>query len=592
MPLKIEPAVLKGIWQNITGQRRKQLGLLSLLMLLTSVAEVASISAVIPFLGVLSSPEMVFDHDLAQPLVKFAELTTPEQLFLPLTIVFCAAALIAGTMRIALHWGQTRLANAIGADLSYQIYRRTLFQPYAVHVSRNSSEVIAGISSKASQVVSAAITPVMTIISSAMMMSMVLTTLIIIEPVMSISVILGFGVIYTIFIRIVKRRLLKNSQKISRQSNYLIKVLQEGLGGIRDVLIDGAQAIYCEAFRAADLSLRRASANNQFMGQSPRYGVESLGMVLIAGVAYSFASGQGGLSSVLPMLGALAIGAQRMLPMLQQAYAALTNFLGAQAALRDALELLEQPMPKYAEGPTSEKITFHDEIRISQLDFRYRNDAPLVLKGINLKIGKGERIGFIGTTGSGKSTLLDVIMGLLHPSDGKIFVDGVEISGQNHRGWQSHIAHIPQTIFLSDATVSENIAFGIPVEKIDYQRVQQAAQQAQIAETVESWELKYQTIVGERGVRLSGGQRQRIGIARALYKCSDVLIFDEATSALDSKTENAVMQAIDSIENNITMLMVAHRVSTLRSCDLIVELEQGKIKRSGSYDEIIGRGFI
>jgi ATP-binding cassette, subfamily B, bacterial PglK len=581
--------LLKRLWRHITARRKKQLSLIMLLILMTSVAEVISIGAVLPFLGVLANPEIVFQHEYAQPLIAYIGIDKPSQLLFPFTIAFAVVSILAGLMRIALLWGQTRLAHAIGSDLSYQIYQRTLYQPYSVHIARNSSEIIAGISTKADQVVSQTLLPVLYIISSLFMFTMILIALIAIHPIMALSTIIGFILIYSIIIFLSRQRLLTNSRKISQNTNLTVKVLQEGLGGVRDVLIDGTQDIYCTAFRAADMSRRASIANNQIIGQSPRYSVESLGIVLISGLAYILVGSEGGLVGVLPLLGALAIGAQRMLPMLQQAYMAWSNIRGSQIILQDTLVLIEQSLPKYAESPNITPIPFKSTITLQQLGFQYRNDAPWVLKEIDLNIHKGSRVGFIGTTGSGKSTLLDIVMALLHPSQGVLKIDGIEIHEGNHRGWQSHIAHIPQSIYLSDATLAENIAFGLPKDKIDYDKIASSAQKAQIAETIESWATQYETMVGERGVRLSGGQRQRIGIARALYKHADVLIFDEATSALDSQTEKAVMSAIDETHKDITILIVAHRLSTLKNCDMIVELENGSIKRKGTPKEMISR---
>jgi len=579
--------ILKTIWSHIRIRRRKQLGLLMILMLLASVSEVISIGAILPFLAVLSNPTIIFDHELAQPFIQLLELTEPGQLILPFTILFSLSAIITGSIRILMIWAQTRLANAIGADLSYQIYKRTLFQPYPIHVARNSSEMIDGIASKANQVVGGFIMPGLNVISVFMMMTTILAALVVLDPIVVTSMIAGFSLIYALIARFTKKRLVLNSELMSKKSVLVIKALQEGLGGIRDVLIDGSQATYIKIFRSADLPIRHASSNNTILSQSPRYGIEALGMVLIAWLAYSLGDGEGDLIGTLPILGAIAIGAQRMLPMLQLAYSSWSSFRGAQVVLQDAIALLEQPLPNYAEGPTIEAIPFQQAITMEKVSFRYGVNTPWVLRDLSLEIPKGSRIGIIGTTGSGKSTLLDIIMGLLHPSEGKIAIDGMEVTDQNHRGWQSHISHIPQAIYLSDATIAENIAFGVPIEKINHQQVQFAAKQAQIAETIETWEQGYETTVGERGVRLSGGQRQRIGIARALYKQADVIIFDEATSALDNETERAVMEAIDNIQEEITILMVAHRLTTLKSCNLIIELEDGKIKRSGSYLEIV-----
>ena len=586
--------LIKRLWKQITATRRKQLAYLIVLMLLASVAEMVSIGAVIPFLSVLANPETIFNHDLAQSLIAQFGIVTPEQLLLPLTVVFVFAAMVAGLMRIILIWVQVRLANAVGSDLSYQIYRRTLYQPYSVHVARNSSEVIAAASTKANSIVGGVIQPLLTVMSSAIILLMIITTLVFLNPIVSISVMSGFAVLYLFFMGIAKTRLALNGKQINRQTNQVIKLLQEGLGGIRDVLLDGTQSIYCRTFRAADISLRRANGNIQIIGQAPRFGIETLGMVLIAVVTYTLSTREEGLISVLPILGALAIGAQRILPLLQQFYASWSKIGGAAAILKEGLEYLEQPLPEYVEGPATKAISFQKTITTNMLGFSYFDGAPWVLKSIDLKIKKGERIGFIGATGSGKSTLLDVIMGLLSPTAGALEIDGTKITDNNQREWQAHIAHIPQTIFLSDATIAENIAFGIPLDKVDLRRVRKSAQQAQISETVESWDEQYQTMVGERGMRLSGGQRQRIGIARALYKQADVLILDEATSALDDVTEAAVMNAVQNEIGDVSILMVAHRLTTLRSCDKIVELEGGKVKCIGSYVEVVERrrGFI
>jgi ABC-type bacteriocin/lantibiotic exporter with double-glycine peptidase domain len=556
-------------------------------MILASFAEVVSIGAVLPFLGVLTAPERVFGHELAQPIIVAFGLLDPSQLVLPLTIIFVIAALVSGVARLVLLWVQTRLSYAIGADLSISIYRRTLYQPYAVHVARNSSEVVAGISNKANVVVGYTIMPALTILNSFLMLVTILAALVAIEPSIALTAIAGFGVIYALVVLVTKRRLAQYSKQISRESNQVIKALQEGLGGIRDVLIDGAQEAYCKIYQNADLPLRRAQANIQIISISPRYGVEALGMMLIAVLAYSLAGQSAGIVGVIPVLGALVLCAQRLLPVLQQAYAGWTSMRGGQATLEDALVLLDQPMPEYVETSPPAPISFQRDIALENLSFRYTPYSPWILREVNFTIPKGGRIGFIGSTGGGKSTLLDIVMGLLEPTEGSLTIDGIAITQQNQRSWQVHVAHVPQSIFLADTTIAENIAFGVPLHKINSERMRQAAQKAQIAETIESWEMQYNTMVGERGIRLSGGQRQRIGIARALYKLADVIVFDEATSALDNETEQAVMEAIENLGDELTILIVAHRLTTLKKCTQVIELIDGKIMRSGNYQEIV-----
>ncbi|WP_301102056.1 ABC transporter ATP-binding protein [Propionivibrio sp.] len=508
---------------------------------------------------------------------------------MPLSIIFGLAALMTGVMRLLLLWASTRLSFATGADLSISIYRRTLYQPYAVHVARNSSEVISGIAGKANSVIYSIIVPALTLISASIMLCTILLALLSVDPVIALAAFGGFGLIYAFIIRLTRNRLLIDSQCIARESIHVIKSLQEGLGGIRDVLIDGSQSTYCQVYRDADLPLRRAQGNSIFISLSPRYGMEALGMLLIATLAYTLAQQTDGIARAIPVLGAFALGAQRLLPVLQQAYASWSGIQSGQASLQDTLELLDQPLPSHAAWPTITPLSFQHQISLKQLSFRYSPQTPWVLNMLDLTIAKGCRIGFVGTTGSGKSTLLDIVMGLLQPNEGTLEIDGQPITVHNHRAWQAHIAHVPQAIFLADSTIEENIAFGVPKNQIDPERVRQAAHQAQIADTIETWNRQYQTVVGERGVRLSGGQRQRIGIARALYKQADVIIFDEATSALDNETEEAVMQAIECLSEDLTVLIIAHRLTTLKNCTQIVELGDGGIKRIGSYQDIVSQ---
>lgn len=557
-------------------------------MVVASFAEVLTIGAIVPFLGVLIAPERLFDNELGRVIFSSLSLSEPDQLLLPITFLFVFFALFSGGTRLCLLWLQIRLGYSIGADLSLSIYRLTLYQPYAVHLGRNSSELIATISSKADVIVHSAILPVLVLASSCLMASLILLTLIMIAPMMALLSFGGFGLIYGVVALFTKKTLQENSRVANRESTNVIKALQEGLGGIRDVLLDGTQEIYCAFYKKADMPLRRARANIQVISNSPRFAIEALGMALIAGLAYVLATRSEGLAGAIPLLGALTLGAQRLLPILQQSYQTWSGVKGSQHILLDALDLLGQPKPAYADHPNFETLVFQKSVHLKQLCFSYAGVKRPAIIDIELNIPKGSRIGFIGSTGSGKSTLLDVVMGLLSPTKGSILVDGIEVTAANNRAWQSHIAHVPQAIFLSDSSIAENIAFGVPPNQIDYVRIKRVIELAQLTETLEKLPLGFNTSVGERGVRLSGGQRQRIGIARALYKKADVIVFDEATSALDNETESAVISAIAGLSSELTILMVAHRLTTLKNCTQIVELSDGRIKRIGSYADIIG----
>jgi ATP-binding cassette subfamily B protein len=580
-------SLVRRLWSHITQRRKYQFGLLSGLMLISAFMEVISLGAVLPFIGVLVAPERVFEYPAVQDVAYLLGINSPEQLVLPLTVAFASAALAAGIMRTILLWASTRLSYANGSDLSIEVYRRSLYQPYEVHVARNSSEVISAMTDKANSVVGSVLLQFITLISSTVMLTAITFGLFVVNPLVALISIIGFGVSYGLITWLSRKRLQDNGQRISEEQTQVIKVIQEGLGGIRDVLLDGTQQVYCNIYRKADQALRRAQGNTVFVSGSPRYAMEALGMILITILAYSLSKKAGGVATALPILGVLALAAQRLLPALQSIFTAWASIIASKSALADIVDLLDQPIAKELIGLPTAPLKFHNLISFNNIRFHYSGDSSWVLDGINLAIPMGSRYGFIGRTGSGKSTLLDLLMGLLKPTEGELLIDGQLISGSLLRAWQRRIAHVPQNIYLTDTTLAENIAFGVSPENIDLKRVHKAAKKAQISEYIEGNPKGYDALIGEQGVRLSGGQRQRIGIARALYKQADILIFDEATSALDSATEQSVMDAIEGLDHNLTIIMIAHRLTTLQKCDIIVKLENGRVSAQGTYEQMI-----
>lgn len=575
------------LWHHVSVIRRCQFSLVLLLMITSAFAEVVSLGAVLPFIGVLVSPEQVFVHPLARSFILFFEINSAQELVLPLTVGFIVTALVAGAMRIFVLWANSRLASAIGTDLSFDVYNRTLYQPYHIHISRNSSAVISGITGKVNSVVSMVLLPVMIFLSSILLLVGVSLTLFAIDPFIATASSAGFSILYVLITLLVRMRLKKNSQRVAEEQTKVVKALQEGLGGIREVLLDGSQNFYSSLYKKSDEPLRRAQANNVFVIGSPRFAIETLGIVLLVVLAYVISLKEGGISASLPLIGALAFGAQRLLPALQQCYSAWSTVAGNHASLIDVLELLDQPMPSNEDEDSLIPLSLRQSIEIKDLSFRYSSESEWILSKIDLIIPSGSKIGIVGITGSGKSTLLDILMGLITPTEGELIVDGSEITGNNVRAWQKNISHVPQSIFLSDASISENIAFGVPFAEIDFERVKKVAQVAQISEFIEANEESYNAKVGERGVRLSGGQRQRIGIARSLYKDSSVLVFDEATSALDNTTEELVMSGINKLEEDHTVFFIAHRLTTIKDCDIIIELDEGKIVAMGNYKDLL-----
>lgn len=558
------PSLLKLIGL-MTRRRRLQLVALAGLMLIGAFAEMATLGAVLPFLALLAGA-----HGDAFPLPGLSISLTVETA----SLLFAVVALVAAGVRIFVLWSGFRFTYGLGADLGGEVYRRTLYQPYSWHVGRNSSEILSGIS-KVNEVVTGIINPIIQGGVAALVSVGIAVMLLIIDAGVATVAMASMGLLYGGITVTIRRRIGGYGRTVADNSTQRVKAVQEGLGGIRDVLIDGVQPIYHRRFARFDRAMRNAQALISLCGNAPRYLVEAAGMICIVALAYWLSERQGGLLGAIPVLGALAIGAQRLLPQAQILYLSWSKVSSTRAQLEDVLQLATLPIPAASQPSIAARAepaaTNVPLIELRDIVFRYvAGDAP-VLDGVNLAIPRGSRIGIAGRTGSGKSTLVDLMMGLLEPTEGAILVDGHRLHDLNCRQWQERIAHVPQSIFLSDTSIAENIAFGVSPDAIDMARVRHAAAMAQAQEFIEALPDRYLTSVGERGVRLSGGQRQRLGLARALYKDVDVLVLDEATSALDDATEAAVVRSIEALGGHITVLMIAHRLSTLSNCDRMID---------------------
>ena len=584
--------LLRQLWAHLARRRRLQLGVLLLVMLASSVAEVLSLAAVLPFLAVLANPTGLWSQPLVQQWAPQLGIASAEALLLPITVAFAVAALAAGAIRLLNLWLNGRLAAAIGSDLSCEAYRRTLYQPYAVHLARNSSELIASISTDVNRVINQVLNPLLLLLSSGLIALSLVATLVAIDWSIALGAGLVVALVYAAAMAASRRPLQQLSQRYVNLNRALIQALQEGLGAIRDVLLGGTQGFYARTYRQADQPLRRVGADAGFLSAYPRLVLEPVGMALIAVVGYLLVRQQG-VARALPLLGALALGAQRLLPVVQKVYEGWAQSRNAKASLASVLQLLGQPLPPGCQLPPPAPLRLQQSIRLDAVHFAYAPELPEVLRGLSLEIRRGERVGLIGSTGSGKSTTLDLLMGLLQPTAGRIQVDGVNLHDpaqpQRLKAWRAAIAHVPQSIYLADSSIAENIAFGLPPDQINRELLQRAAEQAQIASFIEGSPQGYDSFVGERGIRLSGGQRQRIGIARALYRQAQVLVFDEATSALDTATEQSVMAAIEGLSRELTIVLIAHRLSTVERCDRVIRLDEGKIEIQGSPQEILAK---
>ena len=579
------------LWSHLASKRRIQFGFLLILIIFSSIFEMLSIGAVFPFLLVLSTPDVLFEYEIIRQLFLFIGINDPRDSLWIITVLFCCAILLAGLFRLLTLYSINFISYVTCADIGVIAVNRTLKQPYAVHTSRNSSELINSVVVKVNTVLQSVVLPGLTLISSVLTGLGILVVISIVSFQISMTVTIILGIIYSFFIKLTKKRVAINGRDIAIKSTRVIKLLQESFGGIRDIILDNAQNFHSQMFKKAELELRFAQASNSFIGASPRFIIEPFGIILIAGIAYqsSLSSTGSGISSIVPTLGALALGFQRLLPVLQQTYASVTSIRGSHQSFSDVISLLDQEVDDESDNYSdlneiSRSLFFQRTLELKNINYSYAPGSPSVLEDINIEINKGSNVGIIGETGSGKSTLIDIIMSLLSPTYGYLEVDGKKLSKDNLKYWRSLICHVPQSIFLTDSSIAENIALNIPKENIDFERLNKVVKQAQLSKLIDSWPDKLQTMIGERGIRLSGGQRQRIGIARALYKKSEVMILDEATSALDNKTERLIMKEINNLEIKPTVIIVAHRYLTLESCDQIIEVKNGRLELHGDYE--------
>ena len=585
---KREPYLnLLALWGHVDPKYRNFGCWVLVMMVFSSIAEFVSIGAIFPFLAVVLDPEKIFRNPQFLPIVTFFDCQSADELLGLITIGFCLATLLSGIIRILQMYLNAKFSFGIGADWGAKMFEKTLQQPYEVHLSRSSSSIISGIIMKTDALIHYGVAPVLIITSSSLILIAILCIFITINPLVGSIIIVGFGLIYTLIILISRKKLISNSKVVATNSVTTIKILQESLGGIRDILIDRNQKYFYKQFKLADESLRKGQCSSHVISTTPRYGVETVGIVAMVLTAFYFSSEENKLTNIIPLLGVFALGAQKVLPLAQQIFSALSSIKGGSASVREALDLLNQPAINYSDSVDLCELKFERYINFDNVSFGYQGNSTDVLEGITLKIPRGSKVGVIGATGAGKSTLIDILMGLLNPTKGQLLIDDTKLTNANSPMWMAKISHVPQSIYLSDSTIAENIAFGLPLEDIDINRVINASRIAEAEKFICAMDLGYQTKIGERGVKLSGGQRQRIGLARALYKNADIIVLDEATSALDTATEARVMQNLSRMQDELTLIIIAHRLSTLSGCDFIIKINAGQVEAIGTYQEIV-----
>lgn len=568
-------AGLKQIYARASARRRRQLFVVLALMLAGAIAELATIGSVIPFLALLTGSGVPKHHGISSLFLPAS--ASPARALIIATAAFMLFATVAGIVRLQLAWSSRSFIFGLGHEIAVEIQRRVLLQPFSFHTERNSSTLMSALA-KTETLVLGALLPLMQAVTSGLIATFVAGVLLAIAPLLTLSVAASLGVIYAIISVVMRRRLAENSRLLETAFDERLQTVQESLGGIRDVIIDNAQAMYLRLFAQSDWKLSLARFTTDFINTSPRFIIETLGLIVIAVIAFVSGQRPGGIAEVIPVLGALALGAQRLLPLVQQVYVGWGSVAGNRSIFGQVVELLQLPVDEGASERAAAPLELKREIRVERVGFRYATRRDAAVEDVSFAVPRGAMLALVGPTGSGKSTLMDLMMGLLPPDEGEISVDEIVLTADERLRWHRTIAHVPQSIFLADTTIARNIALSLPNAPIDLDRIVQSARKAQLHEFVSSLPAGYETAIGERGIRLSGGQRQRLGIARAIYKDTPILFLDEATSALDDATEAAVMSALKELRREgRTIVIVAHRQSTVRHCDLVARLKTGRL---------------
>jgi ABC-type multidrug transport system fused ATPase/permease subunit len=577
---------------DILDKRERKLAFYILILtMIVGTIEVLGVASIMPFMAILSNPSVVKTNTILSTTYNFLGFTsTDSYLFF---IGVCVFILLVGStfLKAFLVWAQTYYANLRNYSISSRMISGYIQQQYQWFLDHNSAVITASIIGEVSRVVNGVLYPIMRLIANAFITILLLSLFIVVDPVIAIGSMLILGSCYGLIYKYASSRLAKSGKVISVVQNKRIQDVNEAFGGIKDVKISSLENYFVEKYRihAKDLALHMTYTKN--WAEMPSFGMQALvfgGMMLITLYLLKTTNG---LEQSIPVLAVYAIGGYKLMPALQEVYKQIAAIKANVSALDSVIEGnsgISPDAPLFIDYGDEETIPFEKSLEIRALHYSYPNTDKPALDGINLKVEKNRTIGFVGGSGSGKTTTVDIILGLLHPQEGGIYIDDTLISDKLIRSWQRNIGYVPQQIFLSDDSIAANIAFGIPSDKIDHAEVERAARTANLHNFIVN-ELPdgYMTFVGEQGIRLSGGQRQRIGIARALYYDPDVLILDEATSALDNLTEKAVMDAVKKLGHKKTIIMVAHRLSTVQSCDKIFLFDSGKIIANGTYDELI-----
>jgi len=581
-----DSTVFKSVWKLMEQRYRWRLLLLVIGILLTSSLNIGGIAAIMPFIELLTTPSSEIENAIVSQVFRYLGLVQTERTIVWMGAIVLTLFVVGNGMLAFITWKSIMFSRMIAYNLSQRLFRSYIRQEYAFYLNENTSDLMKNLFGELNSIVRGVLKPLMELLVEGILVTTLVAFLVLIDPSVAIiaAVLLGGGYL-VIFLGV--RTILNRASKVKvRRNAERFRTAMDAFNAIKELKLLGLEERYAELYDRATYRSEQARAKIQGIAKLPRYVLETVAFGGVLGLAlFLFVRGED-TASVLPLMGAYVVAGYKLLPSMQRIFAALAHIRGSHASVELIVHELERPVPSYPADERVEPIAFSERIVLDSLTFAYENTSRPALRSISLEIPKNKTIGIAGPTGCGKTTLVDTILGLHTYQSGTLSVDGLKIDAHNVRQWRKNFGYVPQTIYLSDTTVTRNIAFGIDDDQIDHDRVRFVAELANLHSFVTSLELGYNTELGERGVRLSGGQRQRIGIARALYHDPDVLVFDEATSALDTRTEQAVMEAIQTLMHKKTIIIIAHRLSTLKDADSIVVLRDGEVDAIGTYEQL------
>jgi len=586
-------ASLKKLYLEFSLQEKRHLLLLSILIIITALVQVVGIASIFPFISAASDPSIVDKNEYLLRVKTYLEITDNRDFIVLLGGVVLLTLVLTNAFLAFSTWVTMRFVVTTVHTLSFRMLQRYLDESYLFHLKRNSAELLKNLTSEIGRVVNGGIMSAINVVSKGFTAFCILMLLIIVDPMIALIVGLVLGLSYALVYWAIRLKITRIGIIVTQLFSDRMRYINESLGGIKELKVLGREKFYLKQFRDVSQEIIKHQVFNRAAVDLPRYLLETIAFGGILAMTIYLVAVKNDAQTVLPMISLYGFAGYRLMPALQgifQSTATLKHDLAAVDLFYNDIKGTSS-LPFNFNHETlanQESLVFTNNLVLDDICFHYPGVKKQAVDNLSLTIKANTSIGIVGSSGSGKSTLVDIILGLLHPQQGSLSVDGEKLTQDNLRRWQNNIGYVPQVIFLADSTISENIAFGIPVNEISQQAVETAAKMANLHDfIINELEEGYRTIVGERGIRLSGGQRQRIGIARALYHNPSVLILDEATSALDTPTEQAVMEAVYSLAHKKTIIMIAHRLSTVKSCDNLIWLERGRVKAEGEFDELI-----